>query len=364
MPYDVTIFGLHLNINPIAFTIPIGEGWNIYWYGICIAVGFLLALIYGYKFAARCNIKTDPMLDVILVTTPLAILCARVYYIVFYGEPINSIREFFGFNHGGFAGIAIYGGVIGAAVFGAIMCKIKKIKILDMFDLASIGFLIGQGCGRWGNFFNQEAFGAATGSSWFGMTSRNVAAELGEGVLAHPCFLYESILCFIGVFIMHRALKNRKYSGQIALIYCVWYGAARAIIEGLRTDSLYIGAFRVSQLVSIAAVIFGAVMLIVNNRKYKKISAEADYVPMFTGNTDGLDLTVDEVLTDEEELAEQEPALPAEPAVDEVISAEELAEEDEPSADLIVDEIIDKEETEQEDEAGEIDMTIDEIIEE
>lgn len=355
MPYDVTIFGLHLSINPIAFTLPVGEGWNVYWYGICIAVGFLLALIYGYKFAARCNVKTDPMLDVILVTTPLAILCARVYYIVFYGEPINSISDFFGFNHGGFAGIAIYGGVIGAAVFGAIMCKIKKIKILDMFDLASVGFLIGQGCGRWGNFFNQEAFGTATGSSWFGMTSQNVAAELGEGVLAHPCFLYESILCFIGVFILHRVLKNRKYSGQIALIYCVWYGAARAVIEGLRTDSLYIGTFRVSQLVSIAAVIFGAVMLIVNNRKYKETAAEVGYVPVFSDGTDEPELPVDEVLETEEETDE------VEPAVDEVISTEEL-EADPVEEEIFVDEVI-VEDAEKTGETDETDIAIDEIIE-
>lgn len=338
MTYDVILFGLHLSINPVAFTIPIGSGWNVYWYGICIAVGFVLALIYGYRNAARCNIQTDPMLDVILVTTPLAILCARVYYIVFYGEPIDSIGAFFGFDHGGFAGIAIYGGVIGAVVFGAIMCKIKKIKVLDMFDLAAIGFLIGQGCGRWGNFFNQEAFGGPTGSNWFGMTSQNVAAELGEGVLAHPCFLYESILCFIGVWIMHRTLKHRKYSGQIALIYCVWYGAARAVIEGLRTDSLYIGPFRVSQLLSIAAVIFGTVMLLINRKKYREKLAESGYTPVFAGAP--AEPEADEVLPEEPVAVAAEPSL----AVDEILSSEaldeELEEEMEPAAEADVDEVI------------------------
>lgn len=332
MVYDVTIFGLHLSVNPVAFTIPIGGGWNVYWYGICIAVGFLLALIYAFKFANRCNIQVDPMLDVILVTTPLAILCARVYYILFYGEEIHGISDFLGFDHGGFAGIAIYGSVIGAAVFGAIMCKIKKIKILDMFDLASIGFLIGQGCGRWGNFFNQEAFGTATGSTWFGMTSQNVEAELGKGALAHPCFLYESILCFIGVWIMHRALKRRKYSGQIALIYCVWYGAARAVIEGLRTDSLYIGVFRVSQLVSIAAVIFGSVILLVNHRKYKEKAAEPGYIPVFAESAEDMppaEPEVDEVLHMQTEPFEnrQPQEESAEPAVDEILfSADKEAE--------------------------------------
>lgn len=363
MIYDVTIFGLHFSINPVAFTIPIGSGWNVYWYGICIAVGFTLALLYAFKFAGRCNIKTDPMLDVILVTTPLAILSARVYYVIFYGEPIHSIKEFFGFDHGGFAGIAIYGGVIGAAVFGAIMCKIKKIKILDMFDLASIGFLIGQGCGRWGNFFNQEAFGGPTGSSWFGMTSQNVAAELGEGVLAHPCFLYESILCFVGVIILHFVLKHRKYSGQVALAYCVWYGAGRAVIEGLRTDSLYIGTFRVSQLLSIVAVIFGAVMLIVANRKYKEKATEGDYVPMFS--TPQTEPEVDEVVPakDQDEPDKIEPDVAVEPAVDEVVPCD--TEEGEPSSQLPpasepeVDEVISEPEESKE---AEPEHNVDEVV--
>lgn len=369
MTYNVTMFGLHLTINPVAFTIPIGGDWNVYWYGICIAVGFMLALLYGFKYADRCNIKKDPMLDVILVTAPLAILCARAYYIIFYKEPINSIGDFFGFNHGGFSGIAIYGAVIGAAVVGAIMCKIKKIKIFDMFDLAAIGFLIGQGCGRWGNFFNQEAFGSATGSSWFGMTSENVIAQLGEGALAHPCFLYESILCFIGVVIMHRVLKTRKYSGQIALIYCVWYGGARAVIEGFRTDSLYIGVFRVSQLVSIAAVIFGTIMLIINHRKYKEKEQESNYVPLYSQDESSTaEIVVDEVVVlDEEEEIEEE--LPIETVVDEVVSLEEfeeIAEEEEQPVDITVDEIIEEAEDEEENTLLEIEEEhlVDEIIEE
>ena len=168
MNYNVTIFGIHLKLSPIAFTIPIGKGhWDIYWYGIIIATGFLLALIYGLKNAGRYNLNPDRMLDVILVTTPIAILSARAYYVIFDGEKLNGIGDFFGFGtSSGFAGLAIYGGVIGAFVSGALMCKLRKIKILDMFDVAAAGFLIGQGIGRWGNFVNQEAYGAFTGSSW------------------------------------------------------------------------------------------------------------------------------------------------------------------------------------------------------
>ena len=159
MSYDVVIFGIKLTLSPVAFSIPLGSRhWDIYWYGIIIATGFLLALIYGIKNAARLGINTDRMLDVVLVATPVAILSARAYYLIFDGEKFNGIGDFFGFgDSSGFAGLAIYGGVIGAFVSGAVMCKIRKIKILDMFDLAVMGFLIGQGIGRWGNFVNQEA---------------------------------------------------------------------------------------------------------------------------------------------------------------------------------------------------------------
>ena len=190
MSYDVVIFGIKLTLSPVAFSIPLGSRhWDIYWYGIIIAVGFLLALIYGIKNASRLGINTDRMLDVVLVATPVAILSARAYYVIFDGEPLNGIGDFFGFgDSSGFAGLAIYGGVIGAFVSGAVMCKIRKIKILDMFDLAVMGFLIGQGIGRWGNFVNQEAYGSFTGSSWWGMESTKTISDMGKG-LVHPCFL-------------------------------------------------------------------------------------------------------------------------------------------------------------------------------
>ena len=159
MTYDVTIFGIDVVIKPVAFTIKFGSmSWDIYWYGILIATGFMLAIIYGMRNAKRFEIDKDLMIDVILVAAPVAIFCARAYYVIFDGVKCESIADFFGFGkNSGFAGIAIYGAVIGAFVSGAIMCKLRKIKILDMFDLAALGFLIGQGIGRWGNFINQEA---------------------------------------------------------------------------------------------------------------------------------------------------------------------------------------------------------------
>ena len=150
MSYNVTLFGLKFTLSPVAFTIPLGSGhWDIYWYGIIIAAGFLLALIYGLKKAGRYGLNPDKMLDVILVATPVAILSARAYYVIFDGEKLDGIKDFFGFgNSSGFAGLAIYGGVIGAFVSGGIMCYIRKVNILNMFDVASAGFLIGQGIGR------------------------------------------------------------------------------------------------------------------------------------------------------------------------------------------------------------------------
>lgn len=285
--YNVTIFGLELKIKPVAFTIPIGGGWQIYWYGILIALGFLLALVYGIKNAHRFNINVDRMLDVVLVTTPVAILCARLYYILFDGEKIGGFSEFFGFgDSSGFSGLAIYGGVIGAAVCGFVMCKVRKVKFADILDLAALGFLIGQGIGRWGNFVNQEAFGGLTGSSWWGMQSENTLYDVGEG-LVHPCFLYESVWCIAGFFVLHYISKKRKFSGQIALLYGVWYGFGRAIIETLRTDSLMIGKIRVSCLLSVFLCLACAAAVYFLSRRVAVGAHDSEYGEQFTAQTEG-----------------------------------------------------------------------------
>ena len=280
--YNVTIFGLHLKINPVAFVLPIGGGWEIRWYGIIIAVGFLLALLYAFKYSNRYNINLDRALDVVIVTVPLAILGARTYYLIFDGEKLESISDFFGGGGGGFTGLAIYGGVIVAFTVGPLMCLVKKIYIPDMVDIAAVGFLIGQGVGRWGNFMNQEAFGGPTGSKFFGMTSENVVYDFSQngfdsGALAHPCFLYESIWCIAGFFILNHFSKKRKFSGQIALMYGVWYGFGRAIIETLRTDSLMIGNLKVSSIVSIVLCLICGVLLVVNLRKVNETKYDDTY---------------------------------------------------------------------------------------
>ena len=281
---EVVIFGIKLTLKPIAFTIPIGNGWDVYWYGIIIAIGFLLAVLYAMKNSKRFGLNNDRMLDVTLITVPLAVLCARAYYVIFDGEKVESIKDFFGFgSSSGFSGLAIYGGVIGAFTIGPVVCKLFKVKILDMFDIASVGFIIGQSVGRWGNFVNQEAYGTFTNSSWWGMQSDRTIYEMGEG-LVHPCFLYESLWCLAGFFLLNHFSKKRKFSGQIFLTYCAWYGFGRAFIELLRTDSLMWGNFRISSLLSFVLCIAAVVLLIVFWSKAKKLALQGEYDTVFAQN--------------------------------------------------------------------------------
>lgn len=283
--YEGIIFGIPFKINPVAFTIPIGEGWDVYWYGIIIALAFLSVIIYALKKAKQYELDTDKMIDVALVTTPVAILCARLYYVIFDGEKLNGIADFFGFDGGGFSGLAIYGGVIGAFACGFLMCKIKKVNVLDMFDIAAVCFLLAQGIGRWGNFFNQEVYGVHTGSNWWGMTSNRTVNELGVG-LVHPLFLYEFVWCVIGFFVIIHFAKNRKFKGQNTLLYGVWYGFGRGFLELLRPSfyTLTIGKLPVSSLLSFLLCIACAVLFVYAVKKKKEYNVE--YVPMFSENED------------------------------------------------------------------------------
>ena len=285
MAYDVVIFGIHLTIKPIAFTLHLGSRtWDVYWYGILIALGFMLALIYGNINAKRFGIDKDKMLDVVLITAPLAILCARIYYVIFDGVKCESIADFFGFgDSSGVAGIAIYGAIIGAFLVGGPLCYLFKIKIPDIFDLAGLGFLIGQCVGRWGNFVNQEAYGAFTNSSFWGMESQKTIAEMGEG-LVHPCFLYESLWCLIGFILIHFLSKKRAFSGEVFLMYCAWYGFGRGFIELLRTDSLMLGPIKVSCLLGFLVSVASITAIVIIRRKIKP---EAEYVSVFSENMEG-----------------------------------------------------------------------------
>lgn len=262
--------GLEFDINRVAFSI---AGFEIYWYALCIVSGVALALLYAKFNAKRFNVDMDSLLNCFIVGVITAIIGARLYYVLFRWETFSGdILKIINLRDGG---LAIYGGIIGALLGGLITAKVQKMKLLPLTDLAMIGFLIGQACGRWGNFMNQEAFGVETDSLF------RMASEGTGGVAVHPCFLYESLWCALGVLLLHIfSVKWQKYYGQVTFLYMVWYGIERFFVEGLRTDSLYLpfevfGAqVRVSQALSLALVIAGVVLLIVFRKRNDYIRDE------------------------------------------------------------------------------------------
>lgn len=223
-------------------------GREIYFYGVIIALGFLLAIIYVSRRVKQFGTDMDHVIDAILFAVPLAIICARIYYVIFQwdnykDDPISVLYIWQG-------GIAIYGGVIGATLGLLLFAKVKKQKLTPYLDIMALGLLIGQCIGRWGNFFNREAFGAEIYDHFF----LRMGIEVVPGVSRywHPTFLYESVWNLIGFILLHFLSKKRKYDGQTFLQYLAWYGLGRVWIEGLRTDSLYISGtdIRVSQLLA------------------------------------------------------------------------------------------------------------------
>lgn len=247
-----------LTINRVAFKI---GSFNVYWYGILIATGLLLAIVYSYIFYKYYGVIRDKYYDCVIAGAFGGVIGARLYYVIFQWDYFSqNLSEIFNLRDGG---IAIYGSIIGGLGAGLLVGVILRQKLLPMVDLTLIGFIIGQAIGRWGNFFNQEAYGVET-DSLFRMISEGTG-----NVPVHPCFLYESVWCFLGFIFLH--FFNRyfqKYHGQLAFVYMIWYGSERMLVEGLRTDSLYLpfDIFgyqpRVSQLLSFVIVIVGIVMLI------------------------------------------------------------------------------------------------------
>ena len=254
---EITFPSLGISLDPPKF-FSLGPV-TVYYYGAIIAFGLILAVLYACRRSKEFGIREDDLIDGVLWVTPFAIVCARAYYVIFSWQSYveDPITVFYIWE----GGLAIYGGVLGAIIGVAVFSAIKKIKLATILDMVLLGFLIGQSIGRWGNFFNREAFGAET-DTFLRMGLKNIYTE--TVTYYHPTFLYESVWNALGFVILHFLSKRRQYDGQIALGYAAWYGLGRCIIEGLRTDSLWWGPFRVSQVLAAVSCLIAVILLIRN----------------------------------------------------------------------------------------------------
>lgn len=295
-----------LNLNPEAFRIPLfwtdGKSHPVMWYGIIITLAMIVGFTVANRKAKFEGIESDHIFDLAIFLIIFTILGARLYYVLMKPESFNSIGEVFAIWNGG---LAIYGGVIAGAATVFIFSKVKKIKTAKLMDIAAPGLIIGQAIGRWGNFFNAEAYGDVTTLPWR-MCSPQIAsemlykgqitsaeyAEMLEGALGvHPTFLYESLWNTVGFILIMCFFKNKKYDGAPTLWYLTWYGFGRFFIEGLRTDSLYLlegvlgQTVRVSQLVAALCFVGGVVTMIVCDvRARRKKLDEGEYEAVYGEN--------------------------------------------------------------------------------
>lgn len=274
--------GLSFEVSRVAFSI---GNYNIYWYGITFALGFLVGMLYFHLQSRRLGIHPYDGLDVLLWAVIGGVIGARTYFVIFQWEMYkDNPMKVFAFREGG---LAIYGGVIGSMLVGFIASRVKKTAFLPVLDGGLTGLLLAQAVGRWGNFFNNEAFGCNTTLPW-GMTSNtisrylfNMADKLAEqGVMVdptvpvHPTFFYEFVWNLIGFLLLAFLITpRRKYDGQVSLCYMAWYGLGRFFIEGLRTDSLMIGAYRVSQLLALALCVGSLLVMVALYFRYRKAPA-------------------------------------------------------------------------------------------
>ncbi len=277
------------SVNPVAFTIPIFGGLEVRWYGLIITLGIILAFTYCSYRAKQEGIIFDDLLDIAIFTVIFAIIGARTYYVLMSLEDYDSFWEMIAIWEGG---LAIYGAIIAGAITICVVCRHKKIKPLKMLDAVSPAVMIGQILGRWGNFFNGEAYGGEVAEDsilYFirmGISPHNISGVRGMAYV-HPTFLYESLWNLLGFIIINFLYKKKKFDGQALLMYLTWYGFGRMLIEGLRTDSLMLGVFRVSQVLGFACFVIGALLLIVNLSKARRAELTAkEYSPTYSKITE------------------------------------------------------------------------------
>lgn len=262
--------GWSFDIDNVAITI---GGLKLYWYGILIGAAVLLCIFLGFRHSRKYGMTPDLIVDYCLLTLPMAFLGARLYYVFCEwdtyhvpGDFVATFKNVLDFRGGG---LAIYGGVLGAIFAIFLMSKIRKIPVSAVVDFAIVYIPLGQAIGRWGNFFNQEAFGTTTTLPW-GMKSTQIAhylskncPELDSDMAVHPTFFYESVCTLITFFILLQVRRKSKRPWTTTAIYFILYGIARFFIEGLRTDSLYIGStgLRISQVLSLILIVVGFALI-------------------------------------------------------------------------------------------------------
>ena len=261
-------------VDSVAFEI---FGIEVLWYGIIISFGFIMAVFLGMRNRERFGINEEQILDIVLWGAPAGIIGARLYYVIFnWDEFGGDILKIIYIRTGG---LAIYGGLIGALLSSYIYCRVKKVDYLNLLDFGGPYFLLAQAIGRWGNFTNNESFGTNTNLPW-GMTSEIIQKRLemsnipgiDPNLPVHPAFLYESLWNFAAFFFLMWYRKKYKVKGELFFLYMILYGAGRLWIEALRTDSLYIGPFRVSQLLAISFVVVFSTIFIIRRKKYQVVS--------------------------------------------------------------------------------------------
>ena len=288
--------GWEFTINRVAFSI--GD-FSIYWYGILFAVAFLAGITYFHFRARETGIHPYDGLDVLLWAIVGGLIGARAYFVIFQWDMYkDNLMKIFAVREGG---IAMYGGVIGAILVGWIACRVKKLPLRPMLDASLPGLLLAQAIGRWGNFFNMEAFGVNTDLPW-GMTSQTIQNYLtnmqstlaAQGITVdpslpvHPTFFYESVLDLAGFLVLAFLIApRRKYDGQVALWYMAWYGICRAMVESLRTDSLMWGSFRVSQVLGLTLFVLSVLLLNFFQSKVKK-DPKPGYLVMYAESEESI----------------------------------------------------------------------------
>ncbi len=274
-------------VDPVAFAFPYFGGIEVRWYGIILTLGIVLAFLYTAFRAKQEGIQFEDTLDITIFTVIFAIVGARLYYVLTSLEKYDSFYEAIAIWEGG---IAIYGAIIAGAITVMLVCKFKKIKFLKMFDATAPGVMLGQIIGRWGNFCNGEAFGVQIPESsplYFirmGLQNKNTFDDFGTRtmVYVHPTFLYESLWNLCGFVLINILYKKKKFDGQVVLMYAAWYGFGRMLIEGLRTDSLYVGVFRISQVVGFVCFAVCTLLLVLGLMKARRARlGESSYEPAY-----------------------------------------------------------------------------------